>query len=342
MQVPDSLWSATWVSAAGQLPGSAVVGATIGAAVGVALLSTGCYAASAVLQEREAARQPAGGVGLVWRLARRPWWWLAVAATAAGAVLHIVALALGPLSLVQPLGVLTLVLALPLGARLSGQVVTRGQWRAAAAVALGLVAVLTVAPHRVPTVGLTPSVILATTAAVAVGVLGLVAVAARLAGRGAPVARAAAAATCFGFASAMARIAITGAGPLVLAAALAVTGAVAGLGLAQLAYRTGGLGAPLATQNLIDPLVAVVLGVGLLGEPLQLTPARIAIAGAGLIATSIGIWTLTRPPRRPIPAPPPPPPDPTPRGLSGLRNHRDEPWPASLEDEVRSIAGVVR
>jgi hypothetical protein len=61
-----------------------------------------------VLQEREARRQDAGGAALLRRLVRRPWWWLAVAATVAGAVLHVAALALGPLSLVQPFGVLTL------------------------------------------------------------------------------------------------------------------------------------------------------------------------------------------------------------------------------------------
>ena len=81
----------------------------------LAVASTGCYAASAVLQEREAGRQDAGGAALLRGLVRRPWWWLAVAATVAGAVLHVAALASGPLSLVQPFGVLTLVLALPPG-----------------------------------------------------------------------------------------------------------------------------------------------------------------------------------------------------------------------------------
>lgn len=87
----------------------------VGAAVALALLSACCYATSAVLQEREAARLPGGGVVVVLRLVRRPWWWFAVVASVAAAGLHIAALALGPLSLVQPLGVLTLVLALPLG-----------------------------------------------------------------------------------------------------------------------------------------------------------------------------------------------------------------------------------
>jgi hypothetical protein len=65
------------------------------------------------------------------RLLRMPRWWLAVLATLAAAGLHVAALGLGPLSLIQPLGVLTLVFALPLGARLAGWVVSRGEWVAA-------------------------------------------------------------------------------------------------------------------------------------------------------------------------------------------------------------------
>lgn len=286
------------VAAAGHLP----VG-HVGAAVGVAFLSTGCYATSAVLQEREAARGDSGGAELLLRLLRRPRWWLAVAATVAGAAFHVGALALGPLSLVQPLGVLTLVLALPLGAWLGRRTVSGRQWRAAAAVALGLAAVLTAMPRRAPPTHLPPATILLGGAAVVVLVLVLLVVAATLPGRGAPVARAAAAATCFGFASAMAHVAVSAGATFPLAAAVAVLGASAGLGLAQLAYRTGGLGAPLATQNLVDPMIAVLIGATLLGEPLQLTPVRVAVAATGLVATAAGVWTLTG-------SSPPPPPSP--------------------------------
>lgn len=268
----------------------------IGVALSLAVLSTCCYATSAVLQEREAAGQDARGLRLLSRMSRRPRWWFAVAATGAGALLHISALASGPLTLVQPLGVLTLVLALPLGARLGGRAVTPAQWRAAAAVALGLAALLSVAPHRAPAVQLPIVAVLIAAVAVLAVVVALLVLATRLPGRAAPVVQAAAAATCFGFASAMARTAVTGAGPLWLVAGLALLGALGGLGLAQLAYRRGGLGAPLATQILVDPLVAAVLGVTLLGEPLHLTGWRIVIGMAGLVSTAIGIRVLTRSP----------------------------------------------
>ena len=282
-------WSASWLGAVGHVPGTG----DVGAAVVLAVASTGCYAASAVLQEREASRQDAGGAALLRRLARRPWWWLAVAATVAGAVLHVAALALGPLSLVQPFGVLTLVLALPLGRVLGGPPVTGREWRGATVIVIGLGAVLAVLPHRAPSSHLPLALVLGAVVAVAAVVVVLAVVAAWIPGRAAPVVRAAAAATCFGFASGMARTAVIGAIWFPIGGALAVLGAGAGLGLAQLAYRTGGLGAPLATQILVDPVVAVLIGVILLGEPVHETPTRAVVGVLGLAATTAGIWILT-------------------------------------------------
>src|ERR1700750_2711444 len=98
-------------------------GAAIGWAVGVAGGSTGCYATSAGLQERGGAPTGPEGAARLLRLLRRPMWWVAVAATVAAAGLHVAALALGPLSTVQPLGVVTLGFALPVGAGLVWRVV---------------------------------------------------------------------------------------------------------------------------------------------------------------------------------------------------------------------------
>jgi hypothetical protein len=270
-----------------------------GVAIGLALLSTGCYAVSAVLQEREASRAAVDGA--LWQLARRPWWCLAVLAAGVGALLHIVALAFGPLSLVQPVGVMTLVLALPLGARVAGRWVTRREWLAAAVVTGGLATVLAVLPHSAHRAHLSSTVLWVGTGAVGVLVLALLVLAVCLSGRAKPVLRAAAAATCFGFASGMARAAAIGSASLTMSVGLAIVGAAAGLVLAQLAYRTGGLGAPLATQILIDPLVAVAVGIALLHEPVLLTPVRIAVGLIGFGATAGGIWGLThRPLREPV------------------------------------------
>jgi hypothetical protein len=66
--------------------------------------------------------------------------------------------------------------------------------------------------------------------------------------------------------------------------------------MSQLAYRGGGLGAPLATLILLDPLVAVVLGVTVLQEQLRLAPVSIGLGLAGVVITARGIWILAQVP----------------------------------------------
>lgn len=74
------------------------------AAVGLSLISAVAYALAAVAQERLAGR--GAGSSLV-RLLGTGAWWAAVGLNAAAALLHVVALKYGPLTLVQPLGALT-------------------------------------------------------------------------------------------------------------------------------------------------------------------------------------------------------------------------------------------
>ncbi|MFE3940040.1 hypothetical protein ACFXPJ_41420, partial [Streptomyces goshikiensis] len=72
------------------------------------------YAAAAVAQDRLARRAVARSAKAL--LGSGGWWWSA-GLNAAAALLHAAALRYGPLTLVQPLGALTLVAAVPLGAR---------------------------------------------------------------------------------------------------------------------------------------------------------------------------------------------------------------------------------
>jgi hypothetical protein len=108
------------------------------------LVSALWYAVAALLQERVAvsARRPTVHSAL-----RSGLWWAALALNGGGGLLHVLALRWGPLTLVQPLGALTIVFALPLsalshgrGARRAGA--GRAAWAGAGLVAGGL-AVLT-------------------------------------------------------------------------------------------------------------------------------------------------------------------------------------------------------
>ncbi len=274
-------------------------------AIGIALSSTSCYAVAAVLQQREATRHEedagAGGVELFLRLVRRPRWWLAVSATVAGALLHLLALRFGPLTLVQPLGVSALVLALPLGAWFAGRTVSRGEWTAAGAVALRLLGILSLAPHHAR-----PPVVSDVSLGIAVGACALV-VASLVLGsswlgtRAGSVMRAAASAVLFGLASAMARLVVAGSSTVLLAAGVCAVSACVGMMLIQTAYRDGGLGAPLATCTIVDPLAASVLGVTLLGETVRLDPLDVTLGTAGLALTVVGLTVLSRHAHRGVP-----------------------------------------
>jgi drug/metabolite transporter (DMT)-like permease len=263
-------------------------------AIGVALVSAVCYAIAAVLQQREASRHDQHGLELILDLLRRPRWWLAVSSTLAGASLHVVALHFGPLTLVQPLGVSALVLALPLGAWFGQRKVLRAEWAAAGAVVLGLLAVLTLAPRHVP-----PPTVPPVALAIAVGcclafLLLCVLVSMALPRKAAPVVRAVGSAACFGFASAMARLVVAGEGPILFPMIACAVFAVTGMLMIQAAYRDGGLGAPLATCTIVDPVTASFIGIVLLGEHLRLGIAGGAVGFVGLAATIVGLTILAR------------------------------------------------
>ena len=108
-------------------------------AVALSLVSAVAYAAAAVAQERLAARDAGTGVR---RMLASGAWWSSVALNAGAALLHVVALKYGPLTVVQPLGALTLVAAVPLGARLAGRRVGTMEWRGTALTLVGLAAIL--------------------------------------------------------------------------------------------------------------------------------------------------------------------------------------------------------
>ncbi|MZG05339.1 DMT family transporter, partial [Streptomyces sp. SID5614] len=91
----------------------------------LSLVSAVAYAAGAIIQERVAATDDNAWHALL----RNAVWWVAVVLNGVGAVLHVVALAYGPLSLVQPLGALTIVFALPMAALFVGRRAGATAWR---------------------------------------------------------------------------------------------------------------------------------------------------------------------------------------------------------------------
>ncbi|WP_225840040.1 hypothetical protein [Streptomyces sp. NK08204] len=267
------------------------------AAVALSLVSAVAYALAAVAQERLASRN--ADAGLV-RLLSTGAWWSAVGLNAAAALLHVVALKYGPLTVVQPLGALTLVAAVPLGARAAGRRVSAPEWRGTAFTLLGLAALLVAAsgpaPARVLT--LAQALAVAGTTAALVGLLSWP-------GARPGLRHATGSGIASGVASALTQTVTVAAtdrsGPVLSAkviviAVLVAAFAAGGLLLSQTAYR-GGLGAPLAVVTLANPVAAAVIGLTLLGQGLKAGAAGVllALAGAGLAAWGVILLTRSAP-----------------------------------------------
>ncbi|MEU3267826.1 DMT family transporter [Streptomyces bacillaris] len=261
----------------------------------LSLVSAVAYAAGAIIQERVAAR----GDNSPHALVRNGVWWVAVVLNGVGAILHVVALAYGPLSLVQPLGALTIVFALPMAALFVGRRAGARAWRGALMATAGLVGLLALTGSTEPhTLRGPEQLALATVTFGAVGALILLA---RALSR--PVLRSAVLATAAGGAFGMASVFTktvavewtsgavrSGLPTLLVIAALAA----AGLLFSQAAYRGAGLAAPLATVTVVNPVVAAAIGLTLFGEHFRHGTAGTALALACGALAAGGLVLLTK------------------------------------------------
>ncbi|MFJ8196485.1 DMT family transporter [Streptomyces sp. NPDC096152] len=261
----------------------------------LSLVSAFAYAGGAIVQEQVAVSSP----GEHYAPLRRWAWWAAVALNGLGGLLHVVALAYGPLSLVQPLGALTIVVALPMAALFVGRRAGAAAWRGAIMATVGLAGLLSL-------VGSSQAQSLDTAQRAAVAVVtGGVVVALMAAGRAAhrhPAVRSVLLATAsglaFGVSSVFTKTVAVDWTDGVSAAdlpSLAVIGvlATAGMLLSQAAYRGGGLAAPLATLTVANPVVAAAVGITMFGETFRYGPTGTALAlGCGVVAAG-GLILLT-------------------------------------------------
>ncbi|MFJ7240274.1 hypothetical protein ACIQWB_24520 [Streptomyces olivaceus] len=263
-------------------------------AVLLSLVSACAYAAAAVAQERLASRST--GAGALRLLATGAWWW-SVALNASAALLHVVALKYGPLTVVQPLGALTLVAAVPLGARLAGRRVSAVEWRGTGLTLLGLGALLLTASGPAPDDVLSVPEALAVSGATA-ALIGMLS----WPGARPGLRHATASGIASGVASALTQTVTVAAtdhtGPLLSAQVIGVAVLVAafaagGLLLSQTAYR-GGLGAPLAVVTLANPVAAALIGLSLLGERLRGGPEGVLLALTGAALAAWGVVQLSR------------------------------------------------
>jgi hypothetical protein len=263
---------------------------SLGWAVVLSLLSVAAYASAAVAQERLA------GSG------HRGWsrWAAALLLTGTGAGLHVLALNFGTVVVVQALGTLTLLFALPIEVVRYGTRISAASWRDATATVAGLALILSLSVEPDTPALLTEPVTrrlgLVAAAAVFVCALG----AWRAGPRVRAVLLAVGAGTAFGISSVLSKAVLTsfttgGPGAVsVSAAPLVVAFAVCGYLLGQLSYRGAGLAAPLATVSVTNPLVAGVAGVVLFGEGVRFGTAGITIVAVAALVMGWGVVGLAR------------------------------------------------
>ncbi|MEY9213920.1 DMT family transporter [Thermobifida halotolerans] len=276
-----------------------MTGAIIAAAIGAV-----AFAAGAALQERAIlVAAPAVGGGqlrLLLRLARNPVWLAGSALSGVGLIAHAWALSQAPLTVVQPIGISGLLCAVVASAVLHRRRPTGTQVTGCLAVTLGLVVlVMVLSKHPEPPAEPPAHTTLVLPAATGTVMLLGLAVARFASGALRSWALALAGGISFAAVSALTRIIgiaavddpLTAIRPLTLVTlVIALCGAL----LVQNSYRTSHFALAYATMLISDPLMAMVIGVALLGETLPtggFAVAAMALSGVSVVA---GTVTLAR------------------------------------------------
>ncbi len=285
-------------------------------AIAAALAGAALFALAAVLQQEEALRARTATLldaRLLWRLAHRPRWVIGIAADVISAGLHVLALGLGPVTLVQPLGITGLVFAVPLRAVVHHRRTRTVDVVAAVAVLAGLAMVLYLLTPSTDTGSMsTPAVLTVGGVAVAAIVLALGAsTIAALPGRFRGVVLATGAGAAFGVTAVLisAILSLFGrprSGMLIGWASLAVVLLIPlGYLALQNAYRAGHFASSLALAVVVDPLVAVFAAAYLLSQPLPSAAGRLTFLVISGVVVIAGLGVLVGSPAQafPIPAP---------------------------------------
>lgn len=266
-------------------------------AVLVALAAAICYAVGWVLQQREAAveaERPSLSPALLVHLLHRPVWVIGIVAMVLGNLLQAYALAVGSLTMVEPVLVTSLLFALPLGAAWSRQHLHGREWLAACAVSVGVAALLVVgAPTDTTHYGMAVNWFIAggaTMVATAIAVsLGL-----RTSGTVRGALFACAAGSLFGLQDAITKALFSHVHHDGVAVILTswqtyalIGAAIYGLLLSQDAYSAAPLPASLPPLTVGEPIVGMAVGVGVLGEHFDVTGSRGAWE---ILAVLVMVW----------------------------------------------------
>lgn len=293
-------------------------------AILLATLGACCYGVAAWLQHAAVRTETPGGLPLggLLRLARTPRWLAGLLLTGLGAALHATALGLASIVVVQPIGVLAIAVSAVLAARSTGGRLATPTTLAVLASTAGVgLFVALAAPGEtdatVPAAAGARATLLVLALVAGVGALGGLA-----RGRRRCLAFAAGAGLAYGLVSVLVHTAarqaeIAGLGGVPVLAVIGVVGALlTGGWFVQHAYASGPPHLVVACLTVIDPVLGVGVGVGLLHEgggagPWTVTgqfgAAALALAGVAALAGEQHLETKRSPraaKERPVSPPP--------------------------------------
>jgi drug/metabolite transporter (DMT)-like permease len=268
-----------------------------------ALAAAFCFAVGSLVQQGVAVQETGERIlsfRLLLSLIRQPRWVAGIALSTGSFAIQGLALAFGPLTLVQPLAATDVLFALPLIARRNRRRLTVRDAAGASLVAAGIVIFLTVsAPHagrKVPplTAWLPALVVIGVVAA------GSAFAAWRVTGPARVVWLAAAAGALYGLMDALTKtsvdiLVVSGAHVLATWAPYALV-AVAILGslFGQSAFGSGALSLSLPVIDTVEPVAAVTIGATVFGERLASSAPLQAVQLAGGAIAVVGIAVLSR------------------------------------------------
>ncbi|MBW0112126.1 hypothetical protein I4I84_25765, partial [Pseudonocardia sp. KRD-182] len=276
-------------------------------AIALAVVAAGCFAVAATLQHDAVDGVSTDGrrlgVSAFRTLVGRPGWLLGLAAAGAGSGLHAVALVLSPLSVVQPIGVLAVPIAVLLTARRTRERPGRGVLLGVALSVAGVAAFVSIAANSTSSTRVPDFATLIAGGISLALVLVLVLVATFTRGWRRCVAYVTAGAVAFGLVSALVRaLSLQITTGLVAWTDPRLLGTAAGIGLAllvggwliQQGFASGPPEVVIACLTVVDPIVAVLLGIVLLGEGPATSGTAAVVLLACAAAAAAGVVSLAR------------------------------------------------
>ncbi|MGN9780526.1 hypothetical protein ACTMTF_03800 [Nonomuraea sp. ZG12] len=261
-------------------------------AIALAVLNACCFTAGTWLQHSAST----GGASLA-AAVRRPRWLAGLALLATGAVMQVNALRLAPVTVIEPAGVIGIVISVVWALRIRRAPLRWGTGRALAAIVVGTGAFAVLAALNTVTRPVTTAAQIQAGALVLAVVAGCLLVARPLRGRARCLVLGMGGGTAYGCTSVMIRAATEQfashgiSAPLLGSLAGLAATVLAGFWLVQRAYADGPPESTVATLTVVDPLVAVTIGIGLLGEAPGLT---LPIAALGLAFAAVAIGGVVR------------------------------------------------